>query len=186
MGDWAYLVLNQTGEIDEPFETQGALAAAKYLVPALWTSLFENRHFQDRTTEWDIYDGLLVPYEEGIEIARSRKTRFLKWFGKEYEEYFETWLEKLQAIVGNYLLLDVGEFNAMSGEGFGREIRCCVNAWENGKTEDVELSLGLAGFDFDPKTGKANVSPIKDKATIEMCLWGTFLEKKEKLWQHTI
>jgi hypothetical protein len=178
MGDWAYLVINKSGMVDESFEPNEALAAAKYMVPALWTTLYRASHFQDRTTDWDIYDALLVPAQEGIALASSRRTKFLELFGEPYAAYFDCWLEQLQPAVGDYLLLDIGDFNALSGEGFGREIHTCVSAWETGIPMDVESMLGIAGFDYDRQTGRAVVSPKKDEETLRICLQGTFLKRQ--------
>lgn len=177
MGDWAYLVINSNGDVDEPFETNDALAAAKYMVPALWSTLYQSSHFHDRTTEWDIYDALIVPFDEGTTLARSRRQKFIDLFGEKYAVYFDRWLELLEPARGKYLLLDIGEFNAMSGEGFGREIRACVSAWETGAPIDVKSMLGIAGFDYDVQSGKAVVSAKKDEEALRLCLLGTFLEK---------
>ena len=191
MGSWSYLAVNRSSNPDTfinwffEYDDIQIIMAAKYVLPPLWHSLFQE---SDLHMAAPIVDGeeipphpvYITPAEIGIQRATRRRARFCGLFQENIEPVYDKWLELLQLFKGNYIHMDWSEVANMGNpEDMNQRVRAGVRAFDSDAVEDWTSCFGTNTL-FEPKTKQATLDPYTQQSPnlIEADLFGYHFVRK--------
>lgn len=192
MGHWSYLVVNQTQNpnyyIDWYYQHDNIqiIMAAKYAIPPLWYSVFQESDLKsctlklrnDETLHRPVY---ITPTEVGIQRAINKRSRFCNLFSEDIGIMYDKWLESLNLFNCNYIHMDWNDVASMGeAEEMNASVQSGIRAFDSDLPTDWNNCFSNCAISFDVETKLAHFNPhTKDSPhIIERDLFGNHFIKK--------